>query len=174
MKTIHKAGGIVLSKEDPSKIALVYRGKHQDWSFPKGHVEDGEAYDEAARREISEETGLTIRMLQVQFPPLEYAHPSGDEVILHIFLMQSEDDSKLKKEFESDQVSWVPYRDVYDRLSHDNIRKYFESVKTIVEGAIQTINYNEAFASFFLLLVGVTFQFNFFLAVVEIHDVVVE
>ena len=40
MKIIQKAGAIVFSQKDPSLIALLYRSKEKDWSFPKGQVEE--------------------------------------------------------------------------------------------------------------------------------------
>ena len=51
------AGGIVLG--DTGTIALVWSSASQAWLFPKGRTETGETDEEAARREIAEETGLT-------------------------------------------------------------------------------------------------------------------
>jgi len=51
------AGGIVLG--DNGTIVLVWSKNSQTWLFPKGHVDAGESDEEAARREVEEETGLT-------------------------------------------------------------------------------------------------------------------
>ncbi|MBU2220800.1 NUDIX domain-containing protein, partial [Patescibacteria group bacterium] len=51
------AGGIVLG--DSGTIALVRNQKSTLWFFPKGKIDPGETDEEAARREIEEETGLT-------------------------------------------------------------------------------------------------------------------
>ncbi len=56
MTDIQTAGGIVVNKE--GKLVLVEQGGNS-WSFPKGHVEDGEPLLAAAKREIFEETGIT-------------------------------------------------------------------------------------------------------------------
>ena len=56
------AGGLVVSKSDPTKVALIChrnRGGGRDWCLPKGHLEDGESLEQTAIREIGEETGLT-------------------------------------------------------------------------------------------------------------------
>jgi 8-oxo-dGTP pyrophosphatase MutT (NUDIX family) len=50
------AGGIVLG--DHGTIVLVRNRKETQWFFPKGHIEAGETDEDAARREIYEETGL--------------------------------------------------------------------------------------------------------------------
>ena len=52
----HSAGGIVIG---PQGRVLIVNQKHRAWSLPKGHVEAGETHEEAARREIAEETGVT-------------------------------------------------------------------------------------------------------------------
>lgn len=57
-QTSRSAGGIVLG--DSGTIALVqHRDSNGAWLFPKGHIEPGETDEQAARREIEEETGLT-------------------------------------------------------------------------------------------------------------------
>lgn len=128
MTETHKAGAIILSELNPSKIALIYRLKHDDWTFPKGHVEDGESAVEAAIREVSEETGLSVGKAISELPPMEYGHPNGDRITVRMFLMRSEDDSRLKPEFEGDQVIWIDVNEVVNRLSYGNLKGYFSSV----------------------------------------------
>lgn len=53
------AGGVVVRAEGTALlVALVREGPAESYVLPKGHVEPGEGLDEAARREIEEETGL--------------------------------------------------------------------------------------------------------------------
>ncbi len=58
MKLVQAAGGIVW-REVPGgpRIAVVHRTKRDDWSLPKGRLDAGEGWQDAARREIAEETG---------------------------------------------------------------------------------------------------------------------
>jgi 8-oxo-dGTP pyrophosphatase MutT (NUDIX family) len=139
MVTVQKAGAIVLSKQDPSLVALLYRSKQDDWSFPKGHVEEGEDVFETTRREIAEETGLSVRLVEEPLPSMEYDHLSGDHVVVYMFLMQSEDDSALKAEFEGDKIVWVNSAEVAGTLSHDNLKKYYVSVYAQVESVIKNL-----------------------------------
>ena len=55
MGKVLKAGCILINQKN-KKIALVYRQKQKDYSFPKGHLEDGESLIECAIRETAEET----------------------------------------------------------------------------------------------------------------------
>ncbi len=52
---VRAAGGIVVRD---GAVLLVHRPKYDDWSFPKGKLEDGESWEDGAVREVEEETGL--------------------------------------------------------------------------------------------------------------------
>lgn len=59
-ETVRAAGGLVRRRGDDgtTEILLVHRPAYDDWSFPKGKLEPGESEEEAALREVEEETGL--------------------------------------------------------------------------------------------------------------------
>lgn len=130
-----KAGAIILSATDNNKIALLHRGKQNDWSFPKGHVDLGENATEAMLREIKEETGLSIKIVQ-ELPNMEYSHATEGIVSTRMFLVESEDDSQLKLEFENDHIEWIPVNEIINRLSYDNLKEYFSSVKNQINKII--------------------------------------
>ena len=58
---VEAAGGVVV--DDTGRIAIIHRPRRNDWSLPKGHVDPGETHEEAALREVVEETGLTCRII---------------------------------------------------------------------------------------------------------------
>ena len=59
------AGGLVVRRQNGDlEIVVVHRPVHQDWSFPKGKLEEGETFELAALREVEEETGMTCRLLR--------------------------------------------------------------------------------------------------------------
>ena len=53
---VRAAGGVVLN--EAGELAVVYRPKYDDWTLPKGKLLPGEAEEDAALREVEEETGL--------------------------------------------------------------------------------------------------------------------
>jgi 8-oxo-dGTP pyrophosphatase MutT (NUDIX family) len=137
---IYKSGAIIISRDNPIFIALLYRANHDDWSFPKGHIEKNESPIEAAKREVLEETGLSVRLISDDLPLMEYTHPNGDKIIVYMFLMQSQDDGNLKAEFNGDKIIWVPYREVANKLSYLNTREYFTAVSSVFRRVIESLN----------------------------------
>lgn len=101
---IKKAGGIILNN-DRSRIAIIYRGNGNDWSFPKGHIEKGESPLDACTREIKEETGLDVELLK-GLPTLNYEDKKGNTINLNMYLVQSIEDDFVK-ENPKDILKWV-------------------------------------------------------------------
>jgi 8-oxo-dGTP pyrophosphatase MutT (NUDIX family)/phosphohistidine phosphatase SixA len=70
--TVRAAGVLPWRRgDDGLQVAMVHRPKYDDWSWPKGKLEPGEAWPAAAVREAGEETGLTVR-LGLPLPPASY------------------------------------------------------------------------------------------------------
>lgn len=126
---IKKAGAIVLRDgANDREILLLYRGKQKDWSFPKGHIEAGETGQEATIREIKEETGLDIKILD-ELPRLSYLLPSGDYAELSMFLATLlSKDQKFIKENISDDLQWIPISKAEGLLSYQNLKEYFKTI----------------------------------------------
>jgi 8-oxo-dGTP pyrophosphatase MutT (NUDIX family) len=62
---VRAAGGLIVRRQSGQlEVALVHRPMHQDWSYPKGKLEEGETFEDAAQREVLEETGFICRLLR--------------------------------------------------------------------------------------------------------------
>lgn len=57
---VEAAGGLVV--DDDGRVALVHRPKYDDWTLPKGKLDRGESFEDAALREVEEETGLRCEL----------------------------------------------------------------------------------------------------------------
>jgi len=125
-----KGGGIVLKQEDgKSYVLLIYRGNHKDWSFPKGHAESDESSIETVVREIKEECGIETEITR-ELPPNKYFNTkTNEETVTHMYLLKPKS-FKLRQEHGGDKVEWVPIDEVKDRLTYENLKNYFTSVKS--------------------------------------------
>jgi len=91
METI-SCGGVVIHK---GKVLLLYKnqnGKYMGWVMPKGSIEQGESYKQAAVREVKEETGVTGRVVEYLGKTL-YNFQGNDEVVyktVHWYLMTTD------------------------------------------------------------------------------------
>ena len=87
-EAIHAAGGIIVRSEpgEAPKVAVVWRELRGDWTFPKGKLDVGETYEQAACREVVEETGMTCRVARF-IGTTEYLHRKGRPKVVAYFLM---------------------------------------------------------------------------------------
>lgn len=136
-----KAGGIVYRKlsDGGIEILLVHRLKQDDWSFPKGHVENNELFFEAALRELLEETG-TSPMLLGRLRDLIYLDGKGESTRLVMYLGTVRNEIKLKKTKKEISV-WIPFDRVASTLSHENLRLYWN---TDVEPILRKMNFRKS------------------------------
>lgn len=123
-----KAGAIVVrSGLNEPEVLLIYRGRQDDWSFPKGHCEAGETNEQTAIRETLEETGIEIELHQT-LPDYEYQNSKGQMLVAMFLASPINEDQSTQIEREQDQVEWVPASEVADRLTYQSLKDYFKSV----------------------------------------------
>ncbi|MFH1837197.1 MAG: NUDIX domain-containing protein [Candidatus Omnitrophota bacterium] len=135
MKRQFGAGGVVISRDDGMKVLLI-KDRYGRWTWPKGHVEEGETDEETALREITEETGLKhIRIIE-KIGSQEYWFTLKDEKIfktVNIFLVESLGQEKLKIQKEEVLLAeWFSPPEALDRIE-------YEGSKEILEKAIEAM-----------------------------------
>ena len=83
---VKKQGCIIINKKT-KEIGLVYRIKHKDYSFPKGHLEKNETLKECAIRETEEETSVNPIIIKDEpVKVLSYVDSNNDDVEVYYFL----------------------------------------------------------------------------------------
>ena len=129
---VQKAGCILINTNDKT-VALVYREKQKDYSFPKGHLEENETLTECAIRETAEETKRDCELLMQDEIYIEtYITPLGEDVELHYYLSKDIGPSDNSSE-DTHETFWIPFDEVYDKLSYDSLKKVWNEVKDKVE-----------------------------------------
>ena len=118
---IQAAGGL-LWRESPRgrQVAVVHRPKHDDWSLPKGKLKEGESWQEAAEREVTEETGC-IGRLDSPAGSIAYTANGRPKVVLfwHMDLAEA---GELQPTDEVDRVAWWTPAQAAARLDHPRER----------------------------------------------------
>ena len=131
---VTKKAGCFLIKKETKEIALIYRKKHNDYSFPKGHLEKGETLVECAKREVLEETAYDVKLLKEDsIGSYEYDNKEG-HIITYMYLFQSENPTKkIIKEEDREKMIWVPFEEVEDILSYQNLKDFWNSIKNNIK-----------------------------------------
>jgi 8-oxo-dGTP diphosphatase len=91
---------------DAVEVAVVHRPRYDDWSLPKGKLDPGESWEDAALREVFEEIGLRCR-LGGELPPVTYEDRKGRSKVVRYWLMEPEG-GDFEPNDEVDEVRWLP------------------------------------------------------------------
>jgi len=131
METI-KAGCYLVDIKN-KKVALVYREKRDDWSFPKGHLEEGETIEECAIRETAEETKRIAKIVPTIKPIIErYTTPSGEKCVCYMYVALDLGHSD-NSSWDSHDTYFVDFDKVEDKLSYENLKKSWKEIKNQIQ-----------------------------------------
>ena len=98
------------------RIAAVHRPRYDDWSLPKGKLDPGESWEQAALREIEEETGLRCE-LGDELPATSYVDAKGRPKRVRYWRMQPLG-GRFVPHDEVDEIAWLPPAEAAERLSY--------------------------------------------------------
>ncbi len=128
------AGGLVLDRSGASpRAALIARLDRRGllrWSLPKGHIEPGETAEQAAEREVREETGIVGHVLGA-LGTIDFWFVADDQRIhktVHHFLLEADSGTLSAADVEVDEVAWVPLAEVAERLAYEDERRLIDRV----------------------------------------------
>ena len=126
-------GGIIFYKtRQNTKILLVKNNNGRYWSFPKGHIEDGETEEETAVREIKEETGLDVTLVNGFREISEYCPFGKIRKRVVFFLARAFTDNVRIQEEEIDSYIWVDLQQARKLCTYDNDLRIIEKAETAI------------------------------------------
>lgn len=134
MQPTESAGGIIVN---PLNEVAVVSQRGDSWSLPKGHIDPGETPQQAAEREVAEETGITQLVFIRELGSYERykigkdgkGEDQGELKRIHMFLFKTLQQVLAPTDPLNPEARWVPIEDVAELLTHPKDKEFFLSIK---------------------------------------------
>ena len=111
---VEAAGGVVVRDR---AVLVVHRPEYDDWTLPKGKLDPGEGFEEAALREVEEETGLRCSLVR-ELASTNYSDNKGRPKIVRYWEMGVLGGS-FEPNSEVDEVRWVSPAEAVELLTYE-------------------------------------------------------
>ena len=130
------AGGIVFRLEEGTPLFLLIRDSYGNWGFPKGHVERGEGAEDAALREVREETGLRELASCGLIDTIDWYFRFRGRLIhksCHFYLMETSETETAPQSAEGiTACQWVTYGEAHEAVSYANAREVLRRAREMI------------------------------------------
>jgi len=113
--------GLLIGRRDQKDAS----GKRILWSLPKGHIEEGETPEQAALREVQEETGIES-IIEKSLGVIDFWFMAGGKRIhktVHHYLFRESGGLLAAQETEVDEVAWFPLNEIVEKLAYPDEKK---------------------------------------------------
>ena len=129
---VRAAGGLLVRPESSGlvRVAVVHRPRYDDWSFPKGKADEGEADEDTALREVEEETGLRAS-LDVELPTIRYLDHMGRPKVVRYWVMHPQDGTFSPGD-EVDELRWTTFGGAEALLTYDHDRALIRALRRLL------------------------------------------
>ncbi len=122
------AGGIVFRRDKNGEVEILLIQDHKDrWTIPKGHIEEGETAQQAAKREIGEEAGLHDVDMLGWLGKIHFRYRRLDKLVLisqQVYLMRVKTSGEeIQKEDWMNGIKWFKFHDALDEIEYEDIGK---------------------------------------------------
>jgi 8-oxo-dGTP pyrophosphatase MutT (NUDIX family) len=127
--TIEAAGAVLwrYGRDAAVEVAVIHRPRYDDWSLPKGKLDPGESFEQAALREVEEETGLACELGR-SLPEAHYVDHRGRPKVVRYWAMTVTGGDAFSPNDEVDQLVWMALDDARIRLSYDHDRAVLDGL----------------------------------------------
>jgi len=129
---VHAAGAVVWRRAAGGpEVAVAHRPRYDDWSLPKGKLDAGESFEQAAVREVAEEIGVR-GSLGPELPSTDYHDNKGRSKLVRYWLMEAADGDAFTPNDEVDELRWLPPEVAVDLLTYERDRALIDHVKEML------------------------------------------
>lgn len=142
------AGGVVYRLAAGGELFLLIKDSYQNWGFPKGHLESGERPEDAALREVREETGLADLALRGRIETIDWYFRFRGQLIhkvCHFYLMETSQADTLPQQAEGiTACQWINFEEARRAISYANARKVLGRAHEIIVGHADEVPENDS------------------------------
>lgn len=139
--SIKKAGCILIDFKN-KKIGLIYRPKYNDYSFAKGHLEQGETLQECAIREVAEETGYVCHIMDnKEIGMIKYDNLVEKDIECYFYLaIMDKKTGVMSTENDGEIIIWKSLDEVENALSYNNLKEFWKQIRDQVENLLNNVD----------------------------------
>lgn len=127
MKKEKSCGAVIYRYQNNELYILLVKHNAGHYSFPKGHVENNETEEETAIREVKEETGLDISIINRYRSVITYSPKENTVKDVIFFLAKPLNETITPQLSEVQEVSWYNIKDAENKITYQEDKKVLKS-----------------------------------------------